>query len=151
MGTYNVRDAFQLLKERGIARDKQEVRKWLNEGYIEAAPPENRRVGWKIPEASLQTFILRFEQGEFEALHQRRKAIPQLTLPGVPPPAADADSPVGVGIAPQLVRMEEEVGALRQQVRVLRRELNDLKKVLGFPVLAAAEQGESPNASARRV
>lgn len=34
----SVRDAFQILQDRGIARDKQEIRKWLNEGYIQAEP-----------------------------------------------------------------------------------------------------------------
>ena len=41
----SVRDAFQILKERGIARDKQEIRKWLNEGLIRAEAarqPKNR-------------------------------------------------------------------------------------------------------------
>ncbi len=136
MLTYNVRDAFQLLKERGIARDKQEVRKWLNEGFIQAAPPENRRIGWKIQAEALQAFIAKYEKGEFESLLQRRKpSLPPVTLFDESAPAADGERK---GTEPGYARLEEEVVSLRQQVRVLRRELNDLKKVLGFPVLTAA-------------
>ena len=132
---YNVRDAFQLLKERGIARDKQEVRKWLNEGFIQADPPENRRIGWKIQSEALQSFIAKYENGEFETLLQRRKAaIPSVALFGEPSSPAVGERPASES---GYVRLEEEVVSLRQQVRVLRRELNDLKKVLGFPVLAA--------------
>jgi len=134
---YNVRDAFQLLKERGIARDKQEVRKWLNEGFIRADPPENRRVGWRIEAEALQTFIRRYENGEFETLMQRRKpALPPVLLrTGESAPRAETERRA---VDPHMVRMEEEVLALRQQVKSLRREMNDLKKVLGFPVLAAS-------------
>jgi len=134
---YNVRDAFQLLKERGIARDKQEVRKWLNEGLIQANPPENRRIGWKIQAEALQAFIAKYENGEFEALLQRRKnVLPPLVTFGEPSSAASSGERQGTEPA-SFVRLEEEVVSLRQQVRVLRRELNDLKKVLGFPVLAS--------------
>lgn len=138
MSTYNVRDAFHLLRERGIARDKQDVRKWLNQGYIEADPPENRRIGWRIDAEALQKFIQRFEQGEFESLRQRRRLSSHLTSPGEQaPPVTDAEGP-------QLARVEEEVLTLRQQVRSLRRELNDLKKILGFPTLTPAEfRGEA--------
>jgi len=142
MQLYNVRDAFQLLKERGIARDKQEVRKWLNEGLIEATPPVNRRVGWKIEADKLQTFIRRFENGEFEELRNRRRPSTAIHMYGALSPTGTAsDVPV---VDPLLVRLEDEVITLRQQVRGLRRELNDLKKVLGFPLLASATQDGGP-------
>ncbi|TLS51987.1 hypothetical protein FE782_11440 [Paenibacillus antri] len=138
MLTYNVRDAFQVLKERGIARDKQEVRKWLNEGYIEAEPPENRRIGWKIRADALQRFIERYEVGDFQGLMQRRKTtIPALSLEARPLSEGEPK-----GSESQLFRLEEEMTSLRQQVRALRREMNDLKKVLGFPVLAAAQTSD---------
>jgi len=137
MTIYSVRDAFQLLKERGIARDKQEVRKWLNAGYIQADPPENRRIGWKIRADALQTFIQRFEAGEFEELQQRRK--PSVTLQLRLDQPHDGPDGVPPMIDPHVVRLEEEVLSLRQQVRALRRELNDLKKVLGFPILTSAQ------------
>lgn len=139
MTTYSVRDAFQLLKERGIARDKQEVRKWLNAGYIEADPPENRRIGWKISPDALQVFIQRYEAGEFEELLQRRKPTVTLQLRlGDTPPTEEAPA----SVSPQVIRLEEEVLAMRQQVRALRRELNDLKKVLGFPILVSSPEQE---------
>ncbi|WP_309122349.1 hypothetical protein [Paenibacillus sp.] len=137
MLTYNVRDAFQVLKERGIARDKQEVRKWLNEGYIEAEPPENRRLGWKIQADALHRFIERYEVGEFQGLMQRRKAIPALSIEARPMSEGEPK-----GSDSQLFRLEEEMTTLRQQVRALRREMNDLKKVLGFPVLAAVQTSD---------
>lgn len=142
MSKMNVQDAFQLLLERGIARNKQEVRKWLNEGYIEAEPPVNRRIGWKIDPEALAAFIRKFENGEFEHLRKRRRVNkfmqmmhespsqqeqPQTSIPSAKPsPAA-------------IYQLEEEVRTLRQQVQGLRRELNDLKKVLGFPILTPSD------------
>lgn len=139
MSMYNVRGAFEMLQERGIARDKQEIRKWLNEGYIEADPPINRRVGWKIEPDALQRFIERFESGEYQELVQRRRST-KITLGDA---ALSAEGP-----STQLqtasdsgthTYLEDEVRVLRQQVRVLRRELNDLKKVLGFPILVPTD------------
>jgi translation elongation factor EF-Ts len=129
MSMYNVREAYQVLKERGIARDKQEVRRWLNEGYIQADPPMNRRIGWKIEVEALQSFIQRFENGEFEELRYRRRNEVMLQLKSVKGHVPSENRS-------QFIRLEEEVAELRQQLRGLRRELNDLKKVLGFPILA---------------
>lgn len=144
METYSVSDAYILLKERGIARDKQEVRKWLNEGHIKAEPPANRRVGWKIDAESLQQFIQQFENGELEQLVRRRRK------PVVPTefgePLGESQDGGRIYISPQFVRLEEEVATMRQQLRALRRELNDLKKVLGFPVLQPADAVEEPPA-----
>jgi hypothetical protein len=144
MVMYNVREAYQLLKERGIARDKQEVRRWLNEGYIQAETPINRRVGWKIEEEALQSFIQRFENGEFQELSHSCRTTMSLRL-------KEGGDPI---LLPneertQLIRLEEEVSWLRTQVRGLRRELNDLKKILGFPVLlpAAAPSASEEDAS----
>ncbi|MCI3922696.1 hypothetical protein MO973_20905 [Paenibacillus sp. TRM 82003] len=138
MDTYSVRDAFQLLKERGIARDKQEVRKWLNEGMIHANPPINRRVGWKIEAEALQTFIRKYEEGAFKALETRKRALAKSTLAKHwTDRLADEPSTPFVN-DPVVIRLEEDVTTLRQQVKTLRRELNDLKKVLGFPLLTNA-------------
>jgi translation elongation factor EF-Ts len=134
MSMYNVREAYQVLKERGIARDKQEVRRWLNEGYIQADPPMNRRIGWKIEVEALQSFIQRFENGEFEELRYRRRNAVMLQLKSVKGHVPSEDRS-------QFIRLEEEVAELRQQLRGLRRELNDLKKVLGFPILAPGPAG----------
>jgi len=141
MDTYSVRDAYQILKERGIARDKQEVRKWLIEGHIKAEPPINRRVGWKIDGESLMEFVARFEKGELDRLIRRRRKT--LVPPGLGDPAAATDGEGRILISPHVVRLEEEVASLRQQVRVLRREMNDLKKVLGFPVLYPSDAPET--------
>lgn len=128
----NVREAFQLLKERGIARDKQELRKWLNEGFIQADPPVNRRVGWKISEDALNEFIHKYENGQFEELGKRRRTeearvglTPRSRITSVE--RSDSDAYIFI--------LEEEVIQLRRQMRTLRREFNDLKKVLGFPIL----------------
>ena len=141
MSMYNVRDAFEVLQERGIARDKQEVRKWLNEGLIEAVPPINRRVGWKIDPAALQRFIEKFENGELQELIQRRR----MTKSRLHDASSNAvtsslrlQAPSGNPIPPSSY-LEDEVRTLRQQVRTLRRELNDLKKVLGFPILVPSD------------
>lgn len=139
MSTFNVREAYQVLKERGIARDKQEVRRWLNEGYIPAEPPVNRRIGWRIEEASLHTFIERFESGEFEELRHRRRTTVRLHLEE----SGDSDQLPNTSRA-QLIRLEEEVTELRTQLRGLRREMNDLKKILGFPVLRSVQETTPP-------
>lgn len=136
----NVREAFQLLKERGIARDKQELRKWLNEGFIQADPPINRRVGWKISEDALNEFIHKYENGLFEELGRRRRADEaRAGLFSRTRTVSDENDDND----PYIVRLEEEVIHLRRQVRTLRREFNDLKKVLGFPILNAEVPEES--------
>ena len=142
MDTYSVRDAYQILKERGIARDKQEVRKWLMEGHIKAEPPVNRRVGWKIDAESLKEFVQRFENGELDRLVRRRRKPLIPSELGEPITVTQNDG--RILISPQFIRLEEEVSALRQQVRILRREMNDLKKVLGFPVLHPSDGPETP-------
>ncbi|WP_274364215.1 hypothetical protein [Paenibacillus thermotolerans] len=136
----NVREAFQLLKERGIARDKQELRKWLNEGFIQADPPVNRRVGWKISEDALNEFIHKYENGQFEELGKRRRSeearvglYSRSRITNVD--RSDSDT--------YIIKLEEEVIHLRRQVRALRREFNDLKKVLGFPILNPELQDEA--------
>jgi|GEM_PF-3101346 len=141
MFMYNVRDAFEVLQERGIARDKQEVRKWLNEGYIEAEPPINRRVGWKIDPAALQRFIERFENGELQELVQRRRTA-KLRLGNANSEAVTPSLLLQAHSGDQTSSsfyLENEMRTLRQQVRTLRRELNDLKKVLGFPILVPTD------------
>ncbi|WP_199624371.1 hypothetical protein [Paenibacillus alkalitolerans] len=144
MRMLSVREAFQMLKERGIALNKQELRKWLNNGYIVAVPPINRRVGWQISEEALNEFIDKYENGHFEELKRRRQS--QLE-----------QKPYGLGegttrrasheAAPDsYVRsLEQDMMLLQQQLYSLRREINDLKKVLGFPILINAEDAWDSN------
>ena len=141
MSFYNVREAFQLLKERGIARDKQEIRKWLQQGFIRADPPVNRRVGWKIHPDALQAFIQQYERGEYDGIIRRRRR--------------SSDSPTGrspsgslipasgeerSALDPYLLMLEAEVLSLKEQLREQRQELNDLKKILGFPILRTSDE-----------
>lgn len=147
MDTYSVRDAFQLLRERGIARDKQEVRKWLNEGRIRADPPVNRRVGWKIEAEALQAFIRQYEEGAFKELEPRKRASATLAISTRWSERPAQASSASMITDPLVVRLEEDVVTLKRQVKSLRRELNDLKKVLGFPTLtaAASDARQEPN------
>jgi hypothetical protein len=163
MKTLCVREAFEILRERGIARDKQELRKWLNEGYIRAEPPVNRRVGWQIPEMELLAFIEKFEAGEFQELRRNRRADVSIGLlqdegarrtSGREDVGGESGVAARAGASPRLdpyvIHLEVEVSSLRKDLRLLRRELNDLKKVLGFPVLIQSDEEETETEGARR-
>jgi hypothetical protein len=162
MKTLCVREAFAILRERGIVRDKQELRKWLNEGYIQAEPPVNRRVGWQIPEMELLAFIEKFEAGEFQELRRNRRADVSIGLlkeeaalrTSSEDVGGGAGGTAGAGASPRLdpyvIHMEVEVSTLRKELRLLRRELNDLKKVLGFPVLVHSDEEDTETEAVKR-
>lgn len=57
METYNVDQAFEILKENKITTQKESVRRWLRDGKIKAEAPTSKKAGWKIPKSSLDAFI----------------------------------------------------------------------------------------------
>lgn len=57
METYNVDQAFEILKEYKITKQKESVRRWLRDGKIKAEAPKSKKTGWKIPKHALDAFI----------------------------------------------------------------------------------------------
>lgn len=57
MKTYNVNQAFELLKEYKITTHKESVRRWLRIGTLKGEAPLCRKEGWKISEKDLWDFI----------------------------------------------------------------------------------------------
>ena|SRR5690625_1649322 len=57
MKTYNVDEAFSILKKYKITTHKESVRRWLREGKIKGKAPTVKRDGWTIKEGDLYQFI----------------------------------------------------------------------------------------------
>jgi hypothetical protein len=57
MKTYNVDEAFEILKVNKITTNKESVRRWLRQGVIKGIAPASRKEGWTITESELQEFI----------------------------------------------------------------------------------------------
>mgnify|MGYP001486875193 CR=1 FL=1 len=93
------------------------------------------------------------ERGEIERLkHRLHRPDSKVSALSQVLPVSDGSggNTFRAGNNAQLVELEEELRTLRQQVRTLRREFNDLKKVLGFPVLnPSLEVADSVGSSAR--
>ena len=57
MKTYNVDEAFEILKENKITTHKESIRRWLRTGVMKGIAPNSRKEGWQIPERELREFI----------------------------------------------------------------------------------------------
>src|SRR5690625_3836069 len=57
MKYYNVREAFNILKDYKITSHEESVRRWLRNGTIKGTQPTNRKTGWVIKEKDLFDFI----------------------------------------------------------------------------------------------
>jgi hypothetical protein len=57
MKTYNVDEAFEILKENKITTHKESIRRWLRTGVMKGIAPTSRKEGWQIPERELREFI----------------------------------------------------------------------------------------------
>src|SRR3954453_12109092 len=57
MKTYNVDEAFEILKENKITTHKESIRRWLRTGVMKGISPTSRKEGWQIPERELREFI----------------------------------------------------------------------------------------------
>lgn len=57
MKIYNVDSAFEMLKHHNITTHKESVRRWLRNGDLKGITPSSRKVGWRIKEDDLWTFI----------------------------------------------------------------------------------------------
>src|SRR5690625_7059449 len=57
MKTFNVDEAFEILKSNKITTHKESVRRWLRQGVIKGIAPKTRKEGWKVHENELQAFI----------------------------------------------------------------------------------------------
>jgi hypothetical protein len=55
--TYNVDEAFEILKENKITTHKESIRRWLRTGVLKGIAPTSRKEGWQIPKRELREFI----------------------------------------------------------------------------------------------
>lgn len=57
MRHYDVREAFDMLKQNKITSHEESVRRWLRQGIMKGIPPVSRKEGWLIREDDLYAFI----------------------------------------------------------------------------------------------